>query len=319
MKKKTKIFSIRELKEASEFIKEGKVVVFPTETVYGIGANIFNKKAVKKIFSIKKRPRDNPLIVHISSSEEVKNLAKIPKEREEEIVKLMKNFWPGPLTIILKKQKHILDEVTSGLDTVAIRMPKDKIALKFLQSCNSPIGAPSANISQKPSTTRFEDAFDDLNGRVDGIIKAKNSQIGLESTVVDLTVKPAVILRPGSISYEKLKKVIPDIEKNTNENSNKSPGVKYKHYSPKAKIILFEKDKKELFEEYKKLYEEKEKIFLSMELKKTTKFGKELYSFFRKADRENKKYILVLGTDEKGIGFALMNRVRKASWKIINK
>ncbi len=311
---RTKIFTSKQLKKAAQLIKNGELVAFPTETVYGLGANALEPKAVKKIFKAKGRPADNPLIVHISKEEQLHELAfTTPKTK-----KLIQKFWPGPLTIVLKKKKIIPKEVTGGLDTVAVRMPKDKIALKFIELAGVPIAAPSANISGKPSGTSFAHVFEDFNGTIAGIIKSYSCEIGLESTVIDLTTKTPVLLRPGGVSFERLKKVLPDLILASNKRIRevKSPGVKYKHYSPNAKIILFEKNAINKMEHHRIKYEKHNKKVKIISPEKTKKFSKKLFNMFRQCDKEKVDIILISPVDEKGIGLAIMNRIRKAASKI---
>lgn len=316
---KTKIFTAKQIKKAGELIKRGELVAFPTETVYGLGADALNSEAVKKIFIAKGRPSDNPLIIHIAQKEDLKKIADISPVRKKMIEKLIGIFWPGPLTIILKKNKIVPIETTGGLKTVAIRMPRNKIAIDLIKYSGCPIAAPSANISGKPSGTRFPDVFDDFNGKIAGIIKSKNCEIGIESTVIDLTAKNPILLRSGGLSFEELKKVIPNLKINTNKTTKivKSPGMKYKHYSPNAKIILFEFSAKHKISDYAKNLKSDNKKFKIILSRKNNDLAKNLFKIFRQCDKENIEYILIGAVEEKGIGLALMNRIRKASTKII--
>jgi len=314
---RTKIFTSRQLKEAAQLIKQGELVAFPTETVYGLGANALDSKAVKKIFKVKGRPSDNPLIVHIAKKEQLYKIAYI----KPETIKIIQKFWPGPLTIILKNKKNIPKEVTGGLDTIAVRMPKNKIALKLIELAGVPIAAPSANISGKPSGTSFEHVWEDFSGKIAGIIKAKRCEIGLESTVIDLTTKTPILLRPGGFDFEELSAVLPNLifvsNKKIRIKKAKSPGMKYKHYSPNAKVILFEQraiNKMKSYQiKYKKL-NKKVKIIISQ---KTKKFAKELFNIFRQCDKEKVDIILISSIDENKIGLAIMNRIKKAASKIV--
>jgi L-threonylcarbamoyladenylate synthase len=312
---KTKIFNLRQIKSAAELISNGKLVAFPTETVYGLGANALDPNAVKKIFKAKGRPCDNPLIVHISSIKDVEKIAFI----NDKAVKLINIFWPGPLTIILKKKQIIPEEVTAGLDSVAIRMPKDKIAIKLIKLSKVPIAAPSANLSGKPSTTTFNHVYEDLNGKIEGIIKSKDCEIGLESTVVDLTSKNPLLLRPGAITLENLRKVFPDTAVYHGNASNpKSPGMKYRHYAPVAKVILFERKAGNKLKGYKTKYENDGKKVAVINIKQLNKASKSLFRKFREFDRKNADYILIWGVQERGIGLALMNRIRRAAYQVVN-
>ena len=238
---------LKAIAECGRIVKEGGLVAFPTETVYGLGGDALNEGSSAKIYSAKGRPSDNPLIVHIS---DMASLESIVSEIPEECRILAKRFWPGPLTMILEKSDSIPKETTGGLDTVAIRMPSHAIANMLIKEAGVPIAAPSANASGRPSTTKAEQVIEDLSGRIDMIIDGGSSDIGLESTIVDLTVKPALILRPGYITIEMLREVIPDIEydravlKRIKDDTivAKAPGMKYRHYAPKGELTIYEGD-----------------------------------------------------------------------------
>lgn len=316
---KTKIFKLNQIRRAAEVIKNGELVAFPTETVYGLGANVFNQDAIKKIFVAKGRPLDNPLIVHISKKEQLYRIAKIKPSREKIIEKLVDEFWPGPLAIILQKKETVPEEVTAGLNTIAIRMPNNKTALRLIDYSENPIAAPSANLSGKPSGTCFEHVFDDFNGKIAGIIKSKPCKIGIESTVIDLTTKTPVLLRPGGTDFEKLKKTLPDLVLASDKKVKraKSPGMKYRHYSPKAKIILFEKSALSQIENYKNKLESQNKSVKVISPEKIVDFPGKLFRIFRKCDEEKIDYILISSIEERGIGLAVMNRLRKSASKIV--
>ncbi len=236
----TRIFENKteDLKVAAELIRQGETVVFPTETVYGLGANALDSLAVKKIFVAKGRPSDNPLIVHIADFEDAERFAKdIPKTAKV----LAEKFCPGPLTMIFKKKDCIPSEVSAGLDTVGIRIPKDETARAFLKECGVPVAAPSANVSGRPSPTSFSHAFCDMNGKVSGIIKGEDSRVGVESTVLDMTAAVPTILRPGGVSREELEKVLGEVlisSELKKDDIPKAPGMKYKHYSPKGQVYI---------------------------------------------------------------------------------
>lgn len=243
---KTEIITEKDIEKAGKVINRGGLVAFPTETVYGLGADGLNETAVKKIYAAKGRPSDNPLILHTSDMEMTEKVGYI----NEKAKAIIEKFWPGPLTVIVKKKEIVSNAVSAELDTVAIRMPKNKIARELIKTANTPIAAPSANISGRPSTTRFEDVYADLDGRIDMIIKSDNSDIGIESTIVDTTAEIPIILRPGGITYEMLKTVLPNIteEKSTLQTGDfkpKCPGMKYTHYAPCANVIVFEGNAKE--------------------------------------------------------------------------
>ena len=231
--------------EAAKLLRDGKLVAFPTETVYGLGGNAFDSTASTRIYAAKGRPSDNPLIVHISCFEDIYPLVTyLPDEAKL----LADKFWPGPLTIILNKSEKIPKETTGGLNTIAIRMPSHPIANMLIREAGIPIAAPSANASGRPSTTKAEHVIEDLFGKIDMIIDGGSSDIGLESTIVDLTVRPALILRPGYITLEMLREVIPEIEydkavlKRINDDTivAKAPGMKYRHYAPKGELTIYE-------------------------------------------------------------------------------
>ncbi|MGC8924010.1 MAG: L-threonylcarbamoyladenylate synthase [Candidatus Micrarchaeia archaeon] len=315
----TKIFTKRELKDAADLIRKGELVAFPTETVYGLGADAFNPYAIKKIFEVKDRPSDNPLIVHIASKKQLYKIADVPVHLKKIVDKLAAKFWPGPLTIVLKKKKSIADEVSGGLDTVAVRMPNNRIALALIKKAGVPIAAPSANISGKPSSTCFEHVFDDFDGKIAGIIKAKDCKIGIESTVVDIVSEPPLVLRPGGVTVEQLKKIIPNIKVARHKRVVKarSPGMKYRHYSPNAKVILFKGSAVKKMLKYKEQLEKNGKIVIVIKPEGSVRFSKRLFKLFRQCDKKHIDYILIQAIPERGIGLAIMNRIKKAAYKVI--
>ncbi len=329
----TKLVPIRKasdsiLNDIARDLRNGKLVVFPTETVYGLGANAFNKRAVKKIFWAKCRPTDNPLIVHIS---EKKQLKKIVKTIPPIAKKLMKQFWPGPLTLLFFKTKKIPSVVTAGLLTVAIRMPSHPIAHALIQKAGVPIAAPSANTAGKPSVTRASHAFEDLFGKVSWIIDSGPSTAGIESTILDITQSPPVLLRPGAVSREKIEKAIGKIVAhsvvlNPKQSNQKlvavAPGMKHRHYAPKAKVWLV--SGKKLGAITKK--ESKKKRVAVLAFKKVDcnncivfhfssvqRMAHDLFHCFRLCDEAGIKLVLVEAVPEKGIGLALSNRIKKAA------
>ena len=331
-----------DLREAAEFIRKGKLVAFPTETVYGLGGNAYDSTASARIYAAKGRPSDNPLIVHISQFEEIKPLV---KELPDVAKALADRFWPGPLTMILDKSDAIPKETTGGLDTVAIRMPSHIIANMLIKEAGVPIAAPSANASGRPSTTKAEHVIEDLSGRIDMIIDGGSSDIGLESTIVDLTVKPALILRPGYITIEMLREVIPDIEydravlKRIKDDTivAKAPGMKYRHYAPKGELTIYEGAPEKVAaiikeEAAKKLAQgHTVGILTSDELAANYKDMGDLYikdvgsrdneieiaaglfDALRYFDEVNAEYIYAESFTEGGIGQAIMNRLMKAA------
>lgn len=323
------------LRQAANIIKSGGLVAFPTETVYGLGANGLDEDAVKKIYIAKERPQDNPLILHVSSMDEVSKLVdKIPEEARL----CMDKFWPGPLTIILNRSKLVPDIITAGLDSVAIRMPNNPIALKLIEMANTPIAAPSANTSGSPSPTKANHVIEDLNGKINMIIDGGSAEVGLESTILDLTGDTPSILRPGGITLEQLRQVMPNVVVDVTEVSEfmtpKSPGQKYRHYAPIADLILFEgkmediskainKKTLELMEdglkvgimateETKEEYPEGYVIVVGSREKRET-IASNLFTAIRFFDEARVNIILAEGIEMDNIGTAIMNRLVKAS------
>jgi L-threonylcarbamoyladenylate synthase len=239
----------QKIKEFAELLREGETVIFPTETVYGLGANALDENAVSKIYEAKGRPSDNPLIVHIYDKREIYDLA---SEVTENAKIVMEKFWPGPITMILKKKDIVPSRTSGGLDTVAIRMPSHKIAREIIKEAGVPIAAPSANISGRPSPTKAKHVIDEMTGRVSGILAADDCNFGLESTVIDLTSDIPMILRPGSITKEDLEKELgqveidPSLNKKSDNIKAKAPGMKYTHYSPNAEVFIVSGDKKDV-------------------------------------------------------------------------
>jgi len=238
-------FAEEELDFAAQCLREGKLVAFPTETVYGLGGNAFDATASARIYEAKGRPSDNPLIVHIAETEA---LAELAAEVPEAAYRLAEAFWPGPLTVILKKSSKVPETTTGGLDTVAIRMPADPVAAALIRRSGIYVAAPSANASGRPSTTKAEHVIEDLDGKIDVIIDGGASSIGLESTIVDLTGEVPLILRPGYINAEQLAEVLGEVrfdeavlKRSASENIvAKAPGMKYRHYAPKAPLYIVE-------------------------------------------------------------------------------
>ncbi len=241
-KMKTQILSANDTQVAAKILREGGLVAIPTETVYGLAANALDENAVRKIFVAKGRPSDNPLIVHISKVEEIEALV---RDFTPEAQRLAEAFWPGPLTIILKKSNAIPDVISGGLDTVAIRLPAHPVAREIIEAAGCPLAAPSANLSGSPSPTKASHVIDDLSGKIDAIVDAGACSVGLESTVISLCTTVPRVLRPGAITIEQLRgafgvvdvdeAVLSQLEKNV---VPASPGMKYKHYAPRAKVVI---------------------------------------------------------------------------------
>ena len=231
------------LREAGEIIRQGGLVAFPTETVYGLGGDALNPESSKKIYAAKGRPSDNPLIIHIA---DIKDLEKIVKEIPQSAYQLADVFWPGPLTMILPKSEEVPYQTTGGLNTVAVRMPSHPVALEFIREAGGYVAAPSANLSGKPSPTKAKYVVQDMDGRIDMIIDGDGVDIGLESTIVDLTGDKPMILRPGYITKEMLDAVLGQVETDPtlldsdSKEAPKAPGMRYRHYAPKGELVLVE-------------------------------------------------------------------------------
>lgn len=329
---------------AAKFIKNGGLVAFPTETVYGLGANALDANAVLALFEAKKRPHDNPPIVHVSDLKDVYTLAEqIPDEAED----LMKTFWPGPLTLIFKHSNVVPDATVAGLETIAIRMPRHNVALALIRNSGCPISAPSANLAGRPSPTLAKHVLDDLNGRIDVVLDGGPTHVGVESTVLDLTVDPPQILRPGGTSHEDLLRVLGKVELNPavvadqalHVGKARSPGVKYKHYSPDADVIVIEGDVEAVVrrvEELIGLYRSEGKkvgvlgtdetvsrcradVVKSMGSRRDMPgIARNLFRLLREFDADGVDVIVAEGVPTEGLGLAVMNRLRKAAgYKII--
>ncbi len=323
--------NLRKIRIAARFIKEGKLVAFPTETVYGLGGDALNENSVKKIFLTKGRPADNPLIVHIASFEQLYELAStIPKEAKI----LAKRFWPGPLTFVLPKRDEVPSITTGGLDTVAVRMPANEIALSLIKLSKKPIAAPSANISGKPSPTSAEHVVDDFYGKIECIIDGGETEIGVESTVLDLTSKPPTLLRPGGLPLEEIERVIGKIKihpavKGRIVDVARAPGMKYRHYAPSAQVIVIEGKKDRVHEKIVELIDKYHREGLKVGVMATGGFydadafidlgrnseevARNLFKALRELDKKGVDIILAEGIEEKGLGLAVMNRLKKAA------
>lgn len=330
----TKILTEAELDQAALLLQKGEVVAFPTETVYGLGANALNPTAVAKIFVAKGRPNDNPLIVHCSKREAIGALVReIPLEAEL----LMDKFWPGPLTLVLAKSELVPLEVTAGLATVGIRLPDHPLALALIEQAGFPLAAPSANLSGRPSPTRACHVWSDLQGKIPAILDGGETGWGLESTVVDCTVRPFRLLRPGGITLEELQAVTeiqvdPTIYGALLDQTPAAPGMKYQHYAPQAEVFLVLGEHSpakilELSEAYIKAgkrvgvmtWNEQVQLYPKLTHLKMGRQGdlatlaNRLYHLLREADRLGLEVLFIEGVGEANLGLAIMNRLRKAA------
>ena len=323
-----------EIKKQSKLLSEGKTVIFPTETVYGLGANALDEDAVKKIYEAKGRPSDNPLIVHIYDKEEVYNLAENINEKAKTI---MDKFWPGPITIILNKKDIVPYRTSGGLETVAIRMPSHLIAREIIKEAGVPIAAPSANISGRPSPTKADHVYEEMNGRVSGIVLGGDCNFGLESTVLDVTTENPMTLRPGSITKEDLEKVIgevsidPSLEKKEDNKKAKAPGMKYTHYSPDADVYIVSGNREETISKINSLVVENNEKGLKtgvmcLEQNKNNykgevvslgstleEVGSNLFDVLRQMDKMNIDIVYSEEFPRDGVGQAIMNRLLKSA------
>ncbi len=332
------------IKLAADIIKSGGLVAFPTETVYGLGADAFLEEAAKKIYAAKGRPSDNPLIVHIANVDDVENIA---KDIPDIFYTLAKKYWPGPMTIVLKKRDIIPYATSGGLDTVAVRLPGNDIARALIEAAGVPIAAPSANTSGRPSPTKASHVFEDMNSKIEMIIDGGEVGIGVESTIVDLTENTPTLLRPGAITLEMLRDVCgnvnidPAIEHllSTGE-APKAPGMKYKHYAPKADmkmlrgkerevlsylksqiieseletaILTVDEHKSDLLSFIKENKKDNVKLLSLGSSKDMSSIAHNLFDVLRKCDDLGVRNIISESFDESGIGRAVMNRLKKAA------
>ena len=325
-----------DIAKAAEIIRRGGLVAFPTETVYGLGADAMNPEAVASVYEAKGRPSDNPMIVHISRASDIGQLTPM---LSADIVTIIENFWPGPLTIVVKKKEGVPDRTTGGLDTVAVRMPDSKPALDLITLSGCPIAAPSANLSGSPSPTRAKDVIDDMDGRIDAVICGDDCRVGIESTVLDLTSDQPTILRPGIITADSLeaalgreviydpslkeasKHIALDPEDGAQESDfkPKSPGMKYRHYAPKADMLIVEGQRDKVRAEIERLKGLNEKLgnrvgVLLFEEKAFIEAAHDFFARLRDLDREGVDLILAGAlSDTDGVGFAVMNRMLKSA------
>lgn len=325
------------LSKAGEILKNGGLVAFPTETVYGLGANALDEDAARKTYAAKGRPSDNPLIVHITDVEDLPIVAMNISDKARQI---MEHFWPGPLTLIFEKQYIVPYGTTGGLSTVAVRMPTDEIARAVIRAGGGYISAPSANTSGRPSPTSAEHVLEDFDGKIDMILDGGTVDIGLESTIVDMTVEPPMILRPGAITKEMLEEVVGEIAVDAtliSEDHNqapKAPGMKYRHYAPKAQLMIVEGEVSETIKAIRQIAYEQVRLGFKVGIIATGEtaeyytngvvknigtrnnentIAKNLYRVLREFDEEEVDYIYSESFAGDGIGEAIMNRLNKAA------
>jgi len=330
---------MKKVRIAADFIKKGGSVAFPTETVYGLGADALNPNAVKGLFKAKRRPFDNPPIVHVGNVEDVHKLTAQVLPKTERV---MKEFWPGPLTLIFVRSKIVPDVTVSGLDTIAVRMPRHNVALALIRESGCPIAAPSANLAGKPSPTTAEHVLEDLDGRIDAVLDAGPTNIGVESTVLDMTVDPPQILRPGGTPYEVLKEVLGIVELHPVAVANeallvdraRSPGMKHKHYAPNADMVVVEGELAAVVVKINELahfYMKSDKKVGVLATDETLHryaadavkslgnrsdldaVARNLFRLLREFDSEGVDVIIAEGVSTERLGLAVMNRLRKAS------
>ncbi len=319
--------SREDIRLAASIIRSGGTVVFPTETVYGIGANAYDEKACSQIFRIKKRPPDNPLIVHVKDVEMASSLARM----DSRTVEALKRSWPSPLTVVVNSLGNLPNVVTAGLDTVALRSPANPLALALISESGVPIAAPSANIATRPSIVLSSEAKEELMGRVDFIFDSGQTFFGIESTIIDVRGDVPVILRPGAIGPVEIRHIFGSVRFNHEppvheEQIPLAPGMKYRHYAPRKPLYLFEDPyamitycRNRRKDDFISLVSAEmapmvpgEKIILGSE-KNLYEIGRNLFHSLRVADRTEKEIILAHAVEERGIGLAIMNRLRKAA------
>lgn len=337
---KTSLFddTIENIRTAADIIRDGGMVAFPTETVYGLGADALNCEAVGKVYEAKGRPSDNPMIVHIAETSE---LAGLTDDISEDMRVLMDKFWPGPMTMIVRRKDIVPDVTTGGLDTVGVRLPSSYVARSLIKESGCPIAAPSANISGRPSPTTAEHVIHDLYGRIDGIICGEDCDFGIESSVIDMTCDPPMILRPGAITREMFSEALDkevavdqslfkrpknilepeyvagaEAPESDDDFHPRSPGMKYKHYAPCAEMIIFDGESESVMKAMDAETEELEKqgksVFkLSFTDEKLA--AHELFAKLREADELGVDVILAEALPEQGLGFSVMNRMLKSA------
>ncbi|MEM1620205.1 MAG: L-threonylcarbamoyladenylate synthase [Fervidicoccaceae archaeon] len=332
----------RAVSECANLIRAGGLVAFPTETVYGLGANAYDIGAVLRVYEVKRRPLDNPLIVHIASADQ---LLEVARSAPEQALRLVERAWPGPLTLVLPRNPRVPRETTGGLDSVAVRVPAHPVALALIKEAGVPIAAPSANVSGRPSPTEASHVVEDLWGLIDAIIDGGETLFGVESTVVSFLTDPPILLRPGSLPIEEIERIlgreiiVPPFARGIEEAREAlSPGVKYRHYAPSCRLVLVElksyDDLKKLAEVVKGVaarFSSERRLILATD--ETVKFyeglgvnvkslgprsnlyrvAQNLFKALREADKLGVDVVIAEGFEERGLGLTLMSRLRKAS------
>ena len=314
-----------DIRIAAKIIEQGGLVAFPTETVYGLGANAMDADAVRKIYEAKGRPADNPTIVHIAAREE---LGQVTFLVTEDMKTLMDRFWPGPMTMIVPRGEYIPYVTTGNLETVGVRMPENEVARELIRRSGCPIAAPSANLSGRPSPTTAQHVIDDLDGRIDAVIQSGPCRIGIESTVIDMTGKIPMILRPGYITKKDFEDALgqeilldPKLNRKPREGEDfhpKAPGMKYRHYAPRAEMIIFKGDRIRVEAAIDQERAEREalgqKVFvIDFDEDRETMAAHEIFAMLRQADREGADVILAAALPQRGVGFSVMNRMLKSA------
>ena len=325
------------LTKAGNVLKQGGLVAFPTETVYGLGANALDEEAARKTYAAKGRPSDNPLIIHIADEDALDFIVQNVSDKAR---KVMAKFWPGPLTLVFEKNENVPYGTTGGLETVAVRMPVNEIARELIRAGGGYVSAPSANTSGRPSPTSAGHVADDLDGKIDMILDGGSVEIGVESSILDMTVDPPMILRPGAITKEMLEEVVGEVVvdrallSDDAEEAPKAPGMKYRHYAPKAQLMIVEGETEEAVKAIKQIAYEQTRLGYQVGIIATnetmdayttgivknigtrnseTSIAKNLYRVLREFDEEDVSYIYSESFDKDGIGDAVMNRLEKAA------
>ncbi len=307
--------------QAADIIKKGGLVAFATETVYGLGADALNPEAIMKLFEVKRRPTDNPFIIHVASKDQIYEVVEVNEKAE----KLINEFFPGPIALIMNKKEIVPEETSAGLEKVAVRMPDNKVALKLIEM-SSPLAAPSANLTGRSSPTTAEHVLDDLDGRVEAVIDSGETRTGIESTVVDTTVEPVEILRPGPITPEMIERVVGEAV------LGEAASGKYTHYTPQAELMVVTGNKDKVKDKISQLvfecHDQEQKVGVitveqpineadySVSVGEDESFAKKIFSTIRDYDKKNVDVIVVEGVEEKELGYAVMNRLRKAANRI---